>query len=440
MAKIRISKITVDAIAPPDRGEATIWDDRIAGFGVKVTSSGSKIYIYRYRISRPGLASQTPPRKYTIGRHGNLTPEQARKRAQELAALVSQGIDPRRSEIEALEARTQQERIAEERNRALRDLAFGRISGLWLENYENDQARRKSSVDMAKLVVRRYLRPELAAMPMPDIRRAHLQPIFDGIPTIKRGMRRAVFTYASILWGWCIRRGYVEENPLAAMEKPPAPAARERVLSDAEIVSVWQASENAPLVWSVFFQLLILTGQRRSEVSGMKWEELDREAALWTIPAERAKNGKAHLVPLSPASLALLDRLANGPHWPRRGFAITTTMKSAVSGISKAKKVLDKAIGEARGCKDSPLPIDAWRIHDLRRTMATGLQRLGVRFEVTEAILNHTSGAKGGVAGIYQLHDWAEEKKAALQAWSDHLESLFKNATKACCGAQEPQA
>ena len=421
MAKVRISKTSVDATTPSAAGDVTLWDDRIAGFGLKVTPAGAKVYFYRYRISRPGKASQTAPRKYTIGRHGNLTPDQARRRAQELAVLVAQGIDPRQQELDVIAARDKVEALAEEQERARRDLAFSRISDLWLEHYADNLARRKSSVDMAQLVVRRYLRPPLAERSMPDITRSDLQPILDAIPAHKRGMRRAVFAYASVLWGWALRRGYVEANPLTAMEKPPAPAARERVLSDDELVLAWRAAEAAPMIWGAFFRLLLLTGQRRSEVSSMQWEELDSKSAIWTIPPERAKNGNAHLVPLTGPALAQLDQIAGSAQWPRQGYVLTTNSRSAVSGISKAKAALDAAIAQMRGGE----AIAHWRLHDLRRTVATGLQRLGVRFEVTEAVLNHVSGAKGGVAGVYQRHDWADEKRTALEAWAARVERLL---------------
>jgi integrase len=150
----------------------------------------------------------------------------------------------------------------------------------------------------------------------------------------------------------------------------------------------------------------------------MRWEDLNHTLALWTIPADKAKNGQVHLVPLSVCVIAELDALSGG-RWPKSGYVFTTTGRNPISGFSKAKKALDARISQ----EGKELP--DWRIHDLRRTLATGLQRLGVRFEVTEAVLNHISGAKGGVAGIYQRHDWLAEKRSALQAWADHLERLL---------------
>ena len=423
MASIRISKATVDAAMPVASGDVILWDDRIAGFGLKITPAGLKVYIYRYRVAKPGQAAQTAPRKYTIGRHGDLTPDQARKRAQELAAMVAQGVDPRQQELDAMAAREATVTLVEEQARVERDLAFRRIAKLWLEHYQNDMERRASSVAMATLVVNRYLMPALGDTPMPHIGRSQLQPVIDSIPSHKRGIRRAVFAYSSVLWGWAIRRGHIAVNPILAMEKPPAPAARERVLTDNELTRLFRVADTLHPVWTALFKLLVLTGQRRSEVAGIMWEELDRATATWTIPASRAKNAKAHLVPLAPAAVWLLDAQASGTVWPQRGYILTTTGRTPVSGISKAKAALDKAMSnEGR-------EVDAWRLHDIRRTVATGLQRLGVRFEVTEAVLNHVSGSKGGVAGVYQRHDWADEKRSALEAWAGHVEQLIRGIT-----------
>lgn len=283
---------------------------------------------------------------------------------------------------------------------------------------------------LAKLVVNNHLKPKLTGKPIPHINRADLQAVIDAIPVKQRGMRRAVFAYASVLFGWVARRGDIPVNPLADMAKPEAPKARDRVLSDEELAVLWLGTDKLGEPFGPFFRLLILTGQRRSEVAAINWAELDQLRAIWTIPAERAKNGVAHIVPLSPKAKLELDRLAKVgmsnidgqqvEHWPKTGYALTTTGRTPISGITKAKNALDAL---AQVIRDGA-PLDAWRIHDLRRTLATGFQRLGIRFEVTEATLNHVSGAKGGIAGIYQRHDWKEEKRSALEAWARHITAI----------------
>jgi integrase len=177
---------------------------------------------------------------------------------------------------------------------------------------------------------------------------------------------------------------------------------------------------------------LILTGQRREEVAGLVWGELDRNKLLWTLPAARAKNGVAHDIPLSAPVIAILDAVAQqqkpsqgAPKWPGSGFVLSATGDKRVTGYSNAKKRLDRLMLEVSAtATGDPNPIPAWRYHDLRRTLATGLQRLGVRFEATEAVLNHVGGSRAGVAGVYQRHHWSDEKRAALNAWAEHVVSL----------------
>lgn len=432
MAQASITKRAVDAAKPAER-DYFLWDDGVAGFGLKVTPAGGKVYLFQYRIARPGHAERTAPKRYTIGKHGSLTPDQARKRAKELAALVEQGIDPRQRELADLAAKDEAVRLAHERAKIESDLAFEKVAALWLDHYENEKQRRPSSVNMAKLVVNRHLMPELRGKPMPSITRADLQRVIDGLPVSQRGIRRAVFAYASVLFGWVTARGDIAANPLKEMAKPEAPQARDRVLRDVELIAVWSATAKLPNPFGTFYRLLILTGQRRSEVAGLHWGELDRVTATWIIPAERAKNGVAHIVPLSEAVIAELDLLAKAAHsdditrpaehWPKTGLVLTTTGRTPISGMTRAKRLLDEAVAEIRGGEGLPV----WRVHDLRRTMATGFQRLGVRFEVTEATLNHVSGAKGGIAGVYQRHDWKEEKRSALEAWARHVKSLLSD-------------
>lgn len=453
MAKAAITKRTVDAAKPAARDQF-IWDDgreATPGFGLKVTPAGSKVYVYQYRIARPGEAARTAAKRYTIGRHGQLTPDQARRRARELAAMVATGIDPIEAEKAGHAERDRLEREAAERARLDGELAFDRYAALWLDHYENEKERRPSSVRLARSVVENHLKPVLDDKPMPHIGRADLQPIIDAIPVSRKGSRRAVFAYASVLFGWAVKRGDIAANPLKEMAKPEAPKARDRVLEDQELARIWRATSKVAEPFGPMFRLLILTGQRRNEVTGMMWGELDRSSATWTIPASRAKNGVAHIVPLSPPVIAELDRLAKlGEHdddgneivtWPKAGFVLTTTGRTAVSGITKAKRRLDDAAANPKADRRTPRtdraredakadPLSPWRIHDLRRTVATGFQRLGIRFEVTEAVLNHISGAKGGIAGIYQRHDWKDEKRAALEAWARHVSAIVKPAGK----------
>ena len=438
MATGTITKRAVDAIKA-GKADLFLWDDDLSGFGVKVTPrtkktpDGTKVYLFQYRVGGRG----NPTRRYTIGKHGALTPDQARTIAKGLAHQVEQGIDPRQAEDEAKAAKVEAQRLADEQARLEGELAFSKLAPKFLEWYEDDKVRRASSVRMARLVIDRYLTPTLANKPLPKITRDDLWPIFDAIPAAKRGMKRAVFAYASTLFSWAMKeRGIISENPLRAMAKPDAPEARDTVLTDDDLADLWRATDKLVKPFGSFFRLLVLTAQRRSEVAGMMWGELDRDAATWTIPATRAKNKAVHIVPLSDSVIDELDRLALAVQvkarindlvatkWPKSGPVLSTYGRTPISGFTKVKAALDLAIAEARGDKENPAPMTAWRIHDLRRTVATGFQRLGIRFEVTEAVLNHLSGSRSGVAGIYQKHDWKDEKRTALDAWARHVATI----------------
>lgn len=431
MPRSKITKRALDAAEPSER-DYFVWDTIFAGFGFRVSPKGRKTFIYQYRITAPGEAAQTPPVRYTIGRYGNITPEQARKSAEKLAGLVANGVDPRGQDKELAAAAKEAKRVALQRERLESELAFAQYADRWLDHYEHQKGRRPSSVSLGKLVVENYLKPHLGEKPIPHIGRAELQKILDGIPTSKRAMRRAVFSYASILWNWAVRRGDVPTNPLAVMEKPAAPPARERVLTETEVKHFWEAANKLTAPFDAFARILLLTGQRRSEVAGMKWMELDRETATWIIPPARAKNKAANVVPLSAPVMAELEALAikawggkwpdNTASWPIDGLVFTTTGTTPISGLSKAKAKLDAEMTKLSRGK----LVEPWRFHDIRRTVATAMQRLGVRLEVTEAILHHLSGSRAGIVGIYQRHDWQEEKRLALDAWAAQIATLVR--------------
>jgi integrase len=242
------------------------------------------------------------------------------------------------------------------------------------------------------------------------------------------------------LFKWAQGRG-IERSPLDGYDAAPAPApSRDRVLTDDELRLAWLAAGKLGQPFADFYRVLIGTGQRREEVASLDWKELNRDAAEWRLPSERSKNNEPHTVPLASLVFDLFDQLAEMAEvdaadrkWPKRGLVFSTTGKTAVSGYSRAKRRLDAAmlklaLAEAEEAGEDPetVSVDPWRVHDIRRTVATGLQRLGVRFEVTEAVLNHVSGrSRSGIAAVYQRHQWTEEKRSALNAWAGHVERLL---------------
>ncbi|MGY8681094.1 integrase arm-type DNA-binding domain-containing protein [Bradyrhizobium sp. UFLA05-153] len=223
---------------------------------------------------------------------------------------------------------------------------------------------------------------------------------------------RKMHSALSVLFGWLKAQRRIKVNPMLGIEPPKPPAARRRVLSHSELKAFWAATDAVTPPFGDVFKLLALTAARLREVSELQWSELTDDGRSITLAGERTKNGEPFVIPLSPMARSIILRQ------PRSGgFVFTTTMgRRPVSGWSKIKRRLDLAMGD----------LPAWRLHDLRRTTATMLaEELNVRIEVVEAILNHLSGkGRGGIAGVYNLSEYREQKRQALDAWALHLALL----------------
>ena len=393
MATGKITKRTLDAL---QSGGVTgfLWDDDLKGFGAKIATSGSASYVLQYRMG--GREAKT--RRHTIGRHGSpWTPATARAEAERLLLLIGQGVDP----VEA----------DKQRRREAVDLAFSNYADRFGASCKGNGWK-----TLVQRSLRLHVKPVLRDKPLPTITRADVVSVFDRMPDEQQANRRNVFAVLRRLFKWAISRGDLHASPMEGMETPPAVKARERWLNDEELARVWIAAPQCHRCFGPIVRLLIATGQRREEVGRISWEELDRGERIWRLPGNRAKNGEPNRVPLNDLAVAELDAIAGGDKWPKRGRVFATATGHIFTAYSKGTAKLDKLVSE-----DGYDPVPHWRLHDLRRTLATGFQRLGVRFEVTEAILNHVGASRSGVAGIYQRHDWKDEKQAAMKAWNDHI-------------------
>jgi integrase len=213
------------------------------------------------------------------------------------------------------------------------------------------------------------------------------------------------------LFNWALERDIISISPCAAVKSPAAERTRDRVLSDDELRTVLIAADRVGGRFGPLVRLLALTGQRRSEVAHARWEEIDIENRLWTLPSERVKNNRPHTIPLSGAVISILRAIPRGAS----PYVFTTNGTSPSEGFSKGKRRLDALLPD----------MAPWRLHDLRRTCASGMQRLGINLPVIEKVLNHVSGSFAGIVGVYQQHSFSEEKKQALEAWGRHVESLM---------------
>jgi integrase len=423
----RIAKIEPE----PGQKDCLVFDDEQRGLAVRASSKGSRTYLCQYTLH--GQKYRVP-----LGACSALSLTKARQAAAAVMGDVAKGRNP---------ATDRKEAAAAERAKRARDRLTLRVL---IEDWKRFHlvGRRQSYADEAVRALHSAFADRLddaaedldrAAVVRALDTLARRRKRKDGDGAKQRGMAMTGRTaaYGRAAYAWAVKRGAVAVNPFAALPIGESVTKRERVLSDQELAEIWRAAGDVAAPYGSIVRLLILTGQRRGEVAGMVWNEIADDLTAWTMPGQRTKNGAVHTVPLSAAASVIIKAtLPADTKEAKRvvaelqsaGALILPGEKGAYAGWSKAKRALDKAIGAARakaaGKSGKAAPIEPWSIHDLRRTVATGLQRLGVRLEVTEAVLNHISGSRGGIAGVYQRHDWAAEKRAALDAWAAHVAEI----------------
>lgn len=431
-----MAKLTAAAVAklkadPARRRE--IPDGLLPGLYLLVQPSGRKSWAVRYR-------SAGAPRKLTLGGYPALELAHAREAAREALRTVQKGADP-------AQAKQAARRTASERGGAERD-GFETVARQFLDRYAKPKNRTWRETARVLGLIPDPANPDEAENPrafvlkqgglarrwsgrrVQDITRRDIVDALDDI--VDRGApiaaNRALAALRK-LFAWAVDRTIVATSPAAGVKPPAAEVSRDRVLTDAELRAVWRAADAIGWPFGRVVQVLVLTGQRRDEVREMAERELDLTAKTWTIPRERAKNDRAHDVPLGETAVALLAGLPIVKNTP--GYRFSTNGRTAVSGFAKAKERLDGlALGELRraaverGDDAETVEFPPWRLHDLRRTLATGMARLGINLPVIEKVLNHTSGSFGGVAGVYQRHSFTDEKRRALEAWGQFVTAL----------------
>jgi integrase len=250
----------------------------------------------------------------------------------------------------------------------------------------------------------------LYSTPIRKISRPDIVRILDAmIAEGKHGRANHAMAAIKKLLNWALNRGLIDINPIAGMPAPGRKLSRERILTEKEIRLLLTIASTEAYPFGTLYLMLLYTGQRRGEVSGMRWSEIDFDRAIWTLPSSRTKNKLVHEVPLSTP---VLEILAAVPRFAGSDFVFTTTGRTPVSGFGRVKQRMELAIGT----RD-------WRVHDLRRTAASGMARLEVAPHVIEKILNHKTGEISGVAAVYNRYGYEKEKRDALERWAAHLDS-----------------
>jgi len=390
-----LTKATVAKLAlPPDKAEAVFLDAKLKGFGLRIRAGGKRTWLVQYRLG-------TKQRRLTLGSADVLDPDEARRRAKAALGSVAHGEDPATAKAE---------------RKAQAALTFGSLVPRYLAHVEGRQRPAHHAG------TRRYLESHWAPLAGVALVSIDRQRVAARLGELAKDNGRYAANRAraalSAFYSWAIGEGLAHANPVTGTNKATDEVARDRVLSDAELALVWRLA--GPGDFGAIVRLLILTGCRREEVGGMAWSELHGD--VWTVPGARAKNGRPLDLPLPPLPLAVLAEV------PRREGRdlVFGTGEGGFSGWSAAKARLDArmlaALREADGPKAKLAP---WRLHDFRRTAATRMADLGVQPHVVEAVLNHVSGSRAGIAGVYNRASYGPEKRAALALWAGHVEELL---------------
>lgn len=389
----------------PGANRLEIPDPSLAGLYLIVQPSGAKSWALRYRYAGK-------PKKLTLGKWPIMGVAAARAAASEAIEAVERGKDPG-----AAKQKAKAERI--EAQLSERDL---------IKTLVGDYSKRHLASLKSGAVVKRELeRHVVEAWGDRDIHHIAKRDVIDLLDGIADSGRvvtaNRVRAYLGTFFGWCVDRDIIAMSPAQGVKPVAKEKSRDRVLSDDEIRWFWHACDDLGFPWGPLGQTLLLTGQRLGEVVGMTDSEINCD--VWNMAPERTKNGRAHAVPLSGAVSAVLgavERIKGKP-----GYVFTTTGETPLSGFHKGRNHIAERMAEiASDEAGAAVEIPHWTFHDLRRTAATGMARLGIPVRVTEAVLNHVSGTAAGIVSVYQRHDYADEKRTALDAWARLVADLVE--------------
>ena len=389
----KLTALSVDNAQPrPARTE--VPDGGCPGLFLVVQPSGVKSFALRYRFTGE-------PRKLTLGRYPEMSLAQARATATGAQVQIAEGIDPSAGKRTARASAAEQEALRAQDSVEALVGGFIRLHGPKI---------RPNTLAQYDSVMRRFIVPGWAGRTVHDIRKRDIIALIEPIAADRPIMANRTLGVLSKFFAWLVARDVLAVNPCIGVDMPGVAQVRDRYLDDDEIAALWAACGD-DIVFGAAIRVMLLLGARRSEVAEMHWSEIDADAHIWTLPAVRSKNRRAHAVPLSSSAWGIINAV---PRIAGCDFVFSTTGEGPIANFHHIKDRLDAKLNFA----------EPWVIHDLRRSCASGLQRLGVRVEVIEAALGHLSGSFRGIVGTYQRHDFADEKRVALQRWADHIGQL----------------
>ena len=400
-------KLTESAISklqiPVGKREAWLSDTDVQGLRVRATAGGAKTFMACWTDRVSGER-----RRERLGAWGAITLADARTAARAILGDVARGEDPSEKRMLKRKAATEAKAAAALTLRVLVD----QWAAIGLQKrkprYRTEATRAIAYAFQAQM-----------EQPANQLSRGAVVGTLDALAQAgKTAMAGRTLAYGRACFSWARKRGMVTENPFHDLPIATGKVSRDRVLSDAEVRAIWVASSSLGWPFGPLVQLLLLTAQRREEVAGMRWSEISADGTTWTIPAERAKNGRAHIVHLAPAARSIISSL---PRIDGSDWVFSTTGRSSVSGFSKAKERLQAFIKGAGDSDAAQMP--TWRFHDFRRTAVSWMATAGHAPHVADRLLNHlTVGRISAVGAVYQRAEFLEERRVCLEGWANHLQ------------------
>ena len=413
MPTIKLTQAGAERLKPPADKAVTYWDNQCPGFGLRVSPRNRRTWLAMYRVGGKAVME-------TLGTMAE-TPSvaDARARARSSMTRAREGVNP------------VAERRASEQEAAAEALTFGEVVERFLAEHVERNSAPKYAREVRRILDHDVL-PRWGAKPVREIVKHDVNELLNGKAANRERRRKGTRDGATVqanrtltrlrtLFRWAQAMDLIAVDPTAGVRHRVKERARDRALDECEIRSFWLSCGGLGWPFGPLFKLLLLTAQRREEVGGMRWAELDLEKRIWSIPRERAKSDRANIVHLSAMAVDIIEAL------PRTGeLVFSGTGKTAVSGYSRATARLDRLMAEQhhQDSGDPEAEIEPWILHDLRRTAATGMAEIGIAPHVVDKILNHSAGTIRGVAAIYNRHAYLDERKGALEAWGRRISAL----------------
>jgi len=408
------------AAAPAKREE--VPDRRLPGlYLIRQPSSNAMSWAVRYR-------SAGKPRKVTIGAYPKIDLKAARELGGKALRAAAEGRDPARQKQEA---KGEAKRQAAEEKRAERDL-FENVAVEFMKRHAVKNTRESSFLETARILgLKRTdggwdetgngVIADWKGRKVQEITKRDMIVLLNGIADRAPVMANRTLAALRKFSNWCVGQDILKDSPCNGIAPPAKEDSRKRVLTDDELRLVWNAADSDGYPFGPIVKLMALLGQRENEIARMRRNELDLDGKLWTLQASRTKNNEPHTVPLPDAAVAILKDKNLPKIESKEDFIFAGHQGKPPTAFSHAKRRMDEAIAAANNNK----PIPDWVFHDLRRTLITGMARLRIALPVIEKVINHKSGTFRGIVGVYQHHDFAGEKAAALDAWSKHVLSII---------------